>query len=147
MKEQNWFSDLLGYRVQVNSMATNQRWSVTLARFSITAIWFCSLDTSLDIQTVILKVLIPVSISRLKIWESQFQSQYQDSGFKRLDSSLHLMTLVLNFQYLSNHWDWQWLQHYILSRYDMIFNSICPAFLLFHWSSGLLYSKGLEIYS
>ena len=37
-----------------------------------------SLDTGLNIKTVILKVLIPVSISRLRIGESQFKSRYQD---------------------------------------------------------------------
>ena len=53
---------------------------------------FLSLDTSLDIKTVISKVLIPVLISRLKTSESQFQSRYQDSNFKTLDSSLNIKT-------------------------------------------------------
>ena len=67
---------------------------------------FLSLDTSLDIKTVILKVLIPVSISRLNISESQFQSRYQrlkfqksqfqsryqDSTIKSLEFSLDVQT-------------------------------------------------------
>ena len=70
-----------------------QRWAVTLARFLITGIPpFLSLNTSLKIKTVISKVLITVSISRLKIWESRFQAQYHDSNFKSLKSSRKLMT-------------------------------------------------------
>ena len=46
---------------------------------------------------MILKFLILVSISRLKIWEFWFQSQYEDSSFKSLDSSLNFQTFDLNF--------------------------------------------------
>ena len=53
---------------------------------------FLSLNTSIDIETVISKVLIPVSILRLKIGESQFQFQYQHSNVKSLDSSLNIKT-------------------------------------------------------
>ena len=53
---------------------------------------FFSLNTSLNIKTVISKVSIPVLISRLKIWESPFQSQYKNSNFKSLDSSLDIKT-------------------------------------------------------
>ena len=73
-----------------------QRWAVTLARVLITGIpfQFVSLNTGLDIKTVILKVSIPVSISRLKIWKSWFQSQVKDTSFKSLDSSLNIKTQV-----------------------------------------------------
>ena len=67
-----------------------QRWACSLARVSITGIPPCFF--SLDIKTVISKVSIPVSISRLKIWKSRFQSRYQDSVFKSLDSSLDIKT-------------------------------------------------------
>ena len=53
-----------------------------------------NLNSSLDIKTQNLIVLIPVLISRLKLWKSQFQSQYQDSSFKSLDSSLNIKTQV-----------------------------------------------------
>ena len=48
---------------------------------------FFSLDTSLNIKTVILNVLTPVSISIL----SQFQSQYQDSRSDSLYSILDIL--------------------------------------------------------
>ena len=54
--------------------------------------YYFSLNTSLDIEIVISEVLIPVSISRLRIGESWFQSRYQDSNFKSLDSSLDIKT-------------------------------------------------------
>ena len=79
-----------------------QRWAVTLVRISITGIppCFLSLNTSLDIKTVISKVSIPVEISRLKISVSWFHSQYQDSNFKSLDSSLNIRTKLWKFSIL-----------------------------------------------
>ena len=57
--------------------------------------FFKSLDTSLDIRTAILKVLIPVSISRLQSWKSQYQSRYQDCNLESLDTSLNIKTAIL----------------------------------------------------
>ena len=60
----------LNFGAKIWNLNRDQRGAVTLARVSITGIppCFFSLDTSLDIKTMISKVLIPVSISRLKIW-------------------------------------------------------------------------------
>ena len=93
------------------------RWAVTLARVSITGIppCFLSLDTSLDIKTVISKVSIPVSISRLKISESRFQSRYQDSNFKSLDSSLNIKTQLWKVSILVS-----------MSRLDSWIYNRCP---------------------
>ena len=64
---------------------------------------FLSLDTSLDIKsldikTQDLKVSIPLSISRLKLQKSWFQSQYQDSTFNSLNSSLVIKNQVPKFK-------------------------------------------------
>ena len=68
--------------------------------------WFLSL---------VHKVSIQVSISRLKIWESQFLSPYQDSGFKNIDSSLNFNKKN------SKHWGRQKLQHYLFqSRHSKL---------------------------
>ena len=71
--------------------------------------WFSNLDKSLDIKIAILKVSIPVLISRLKIWESWFQSQYQEPRSESLDSSLDIKTKVskvLNPVLISRFWSW-----------------------------------------
>ena len=79
---------------------------------------FFSLDTSLDIKTVISKVLIPVSISRLKISESRFQSRYQDSNFKSLDdSSLNIKTQLWKVSILVS-----------MSRLDSWIYNLCSNF-------------------
>ena len=52
-------------------------------------------DKSLNIKTLILKVSIPVSISRLESWKSRYQSRYQDCNFKSLNTSLNTKTAVL----------------------------------------------------
>ena len=76
---------------------------------------FLSLDTSLDIKTGISKVLIPVSISRLKILESRYQSRYQDSNFKILDSSLDIKTQLWKVSILVS-----------MSRLDSWIYNLCP---------------------
>ena len=51
-----------------------------------------NLDSSLDIKTQDFRVSIPVSISRLKFQKSWFQSRYKDSTIKSLDFSLDVQT-------------------------------------------------------
>ena len=57
-----------------------------------------SLDSSLNIKTQVLKVSIPVSISRLTFQKSWLQSWCQDSTFKSLDSSLNIKNHVPKVQ-------------------------------------------------
>ena len=54
-----------------------------------------SFQTSLNIKTPILKVSIPVSISRLKSWKSWYQSWYQDCNLTSLDTSLNIKTAII----------------------------------------------------
>ena len=65
-----------------------------------------SLDSSLKIKTQDFRVLIPVSISRLKFQKSRFQSRYQDSTMESLNFSLDVQTWLMNLQPLSKPWHW-----------------------------------------
>ena len=53
-----------------------------------------SLDTSVNIMTPILKVSIPVSISRLKSWKSRYQSRYQYWNLESVNTSLNIKTAI-----------------------------------------------------
>ena len=64
------------------------------------------LGSSLNIRAQDFRVLIPVSMSRLRFQKSWFQSRYLDSTIKSLNFSLDVHTWLMNFQPLSKPWDW-----------------------------------------
>ena len=87
-------------------------------------LWLLSLNTSLDIETVILKVLIPVFdmktqylkvlnpvlISWLTFLKSLFQSQYCDLSLKLSISHLKLRLKILRLIFLFKKKLFSWLK-------------------------------------